>query len=196
MLLLVLFALQHSVMARPGFKKVWCKVVPRPIERSTYVMITNLITILMLWQWQGMGDPVWDLQSPGLRIVMWVLFAIGWLLVPVVSLMIDHFDLFGTRQVWFYLRGKEYTYLPFRVPFLYRFVRHPLYVGWMMAFWFTPTMSKGHLLFAVVQTVYMVIAAVIEERDLVGHFGEKYETYRRQVPMFVPNPFATYKADS
>jgi protein-S-isoprenylcysteine O-methyltransferase Ste14 len=114
------------------------------------------------------------------------LFAVGWLLVPAASVLIDHFDLFGTRQVWFYLRGREYQGLPFRVPSLYKNVRHPLYIGWMIAFWATPTMSAGHLLFAAVMTGYMASAAMVEERDLIAHFGEQYQEYRRRVPMFVP----------
>jgi protein-S-isoprenylcysteine O-methyltransferase Ste14 len=184
--LLALFAVQHSVMARPAFKRVWTRIVPQPIERSTYVLISNLLVILLMWQWRGIDTIVWDPQQPVVRVAFWGLFAVGWLLVPLVSLMIDHFDLFGTRQVWLHATGREYKALSFRVPLLYKYVRHPLYIGWMTAFLATPTMTVGHLLFAVVLTVYMGVAALIEERDLVAHFGQQYEEYRRRVPMFFP----------
>jgi protein-S-isoprenylcysteine O-methyltransferase Ste14 len=161
-------------------------VVPKPIERSTYVLVSNLVVILLMWQWQGIDVPVWDVEQPVGRVVMWGLFAVGWLLVPTASLMIDHFDLFGTRQVWLYLRRRDNVPQPFRTPLLYQRVRHPLYVGWALAFWATPTMSVGHLLFSGTMTLYMVIAACIEERDLVNYFGEHYRAYQRRVPMFIP----------
>jgi len=186
LLLLGLFAVQHSVMARPAFKKLWTRIVPPVIERSTYVLVSNLVTILLMWQWRGLDAVVWDVQQPGLRALLWGLFALGWLLVPAVTFMIDHFDLFGLRQVWLHLRRVEYRPLPFRVPLLYRRVRHPLYVGWTILFWATPTMTAGHLLFAAVLTGYMALAALVEERDLIVHFGQRYEDYRRRVPMFVP----------
>jgi methanethiol S-methyltransferase len=186
LLLMSLFAVQHSVMARPAFKRLWTCIVPKPIERSTYVLASCLVTIVLMWQWQGIDRIAWDVQNPQLRMLMWGLFAAGWLLVPIVSLLINHFDLFGTRQVWLYLRGREYTPLEFRVPLFYKHVRHPLYLGWALAFWATPTMTVGHLMFAGVLTLYMVGAAVIEERDLISHFGEQYREYRRRVPMFVP----------
>jgi methanethiol S-methyltransferase len=184
--LLLLFGVQHSVMARPAFKQVWTRIIPKPIERSTYVLISCAVTILLMWQWRGIGEVVWNPQNSVLRAVLWILFAIGWLLVPLVSLMINHFDLFGTRQVWLYLRGREYEPLTFRVPMFYKYVRHPLYIGWATAFWATPTMTLGHLLFASVLTGYMGLAALLEERDLVDYFGDQYSTYRREVPMFVP----------
>jgi methanethiol S-methyltransferase len=186
LLLLGLFAAQHSIMARPAFKRIWTRIVPEPIERSTYVLMANLVTILLIWQWRGIGPVIWDVHQPMLRAILWGLFAIGWLLVPFVSLLINHFDLFGTRQVWLHLQGREYTSLPFRTPLFYKRVRHPLYIGWTISFWATPTMTAGHLLFAVVLTVYMGLAAMIEERDLVNYFGHQYEQYRRRVPMFVP----------
>jgi protein-S-isoprenylcysteine O-methyltransferase Ste14 len=186
LLLLGLFAAQHSIMARPGFKRVWTRIVPQPIERSTYVLVTCAVTALLVWQWRGIDGVIWDIQQPVLRTAMWGLFAIGWLLVPVVSLLIDHFDLFGTRQVWLHLLGRDYESLPFRVPLFYKHVRHPLYIGWTIAFWATPTMTVGHLLFAFVMTGYMGLAAIVEERDLVDHFGQQYQTYRQRVPMFVP----------
>jgi methanethiol S-methyltransferase len=186
LLLLGLFAAQHSIMARPAFKRIWTRIIPQPIERSTYVLVSCAVTALLMWQWRGIDTPVWDVQYPVLRSVLWGLFAIGWLLVPLATMLINHFDLFGTRQVWLYLRGLDYKSLPFRVPSLYKHVRHPLYIGWAIAFWATPTMSVGHLLFAVVLTDYMILAALIEERDLVDHFGQQYADYRRQVPMFIP----------
>ena len=184
--LLALFAVQHSVMARPAFKRVWTRIVPQPIERSTYVWASCAVTILLMWQWRGIDHVIWDVQQPMLRGLLWGLFAVGWLLVPVVSLLINHFDLFGTRQVWLHLRGHDYEGLPFRVPSLYKHVRHPLYIGWAISFWATPTMTAGHLLFAGVLTVYMGVAAIFEERDLIAYFGHQYEDYRRSVPMFVP----------
>jgi methanethiol S-methyltransferase len=185
-LLLILFGAQHSIMARPAFKRHWTRILPEPIERSTYVLVSCAVTFLLMWQWRGMDEIVWDEQHPLLRGLLWCLFAVGWLLVPLASLLINHFDLFGTRQVWLYLRGREYQSLPFRVPSLYKHMRHPLYVGWAIAFWAAPTMTTGHLLFAGVLTGYMVLAASIEERDLISHFGEKYKEYRRNVPMFIP----------
>ena len=186
LLLLVLFAVQHSVMARPAFKRVWTRIVPQPIERSTYVLLSCLVTILMMWQWRGIDTVLWNIEHPAVRAAAWGLFAMGWLLVPLASVFIDHFDLFGTRQVWLYLRGQEYTSLPFRAPALYKNVRHPLYVGWFIALWVTPTMTVGHLLFTGVLTVYIMLAAVVEERDLVAHLGHQYEEYRQRVPMFLP----------
>lgn len=185
-LLLALFAVQHSVMARPAFKRIWTRLVPEPIERSTYVLLSCLVIGLMMWQWRSLDGVVWEVHEPILRNIVWGLFVCGWLFVPAVSLMIDHFDLFGTRQVWLHLQGRDYQSLPFRVPLLYSQVRHPLYIGWTIAFWATPTMTLGHLLFAGVLTAYMALAALVEERDLIAHFGRQYEEYRRQVPMFVP----------
>jgi protein-S-isoprenylcysteine O-methyltransferase Ste14 len=186
LLLVAVFAVQHSVMARPAFKRLWTRLVPTAIERSTYLVLANLVTLLLIWQWQPMGAVVWDVRQPLARTTLWVLFAAGWLAVPLVTLLINHFDLFGLRQVWLYFQGKPYTSLPFRTPLAYAHVRHPLYLGWALAFWATPTMTAGHLLFAGAMTVYMMAAAVVEERDLVGHFGAAYSKYRKQVPMFVP----------
>jgi protein-S-isoprenylcysteine O-methyltransferase Ste14 len=193
LLLLALFAVQHSVMARPAFKKVWTRIVPQPIERSTYVLFSCVVCFVLMWQWRTIDLVVWDIQEPTLRTVAWVIFAAGWLLVPGVTMLINHFDLFGVRQVWLHLQGKDYTALPFREPLAYKHVRHPLYIGWAIAFWATPTMTIGHLLFAGVMTIYMALAAIIEEKDLVSHFGQQYEDYRRRVPMFVPRlrPLAT-----
>jgi protein-S-isoprenylcysteine O-methyltransferase Ste14 len=186
LLLIAAFALQHSIMARPAFKRIWARIIPQPIERSTYVLASCIVTIVLIWRWQAVNKVIWEVQHPVARSLLWGLFATGWLLVPLVSLMIDHFDLFGTRQVWLFLRGREYTHGPFRTPMLYQRIRHPLYVGWATAFWVTPTMTLGHLLFAAAMTSYMALAVRVEERDLVEHFGRQYEDYQRRVPMFVP----------
>jgi protein-S-isoprenylcysteine O-methyltransferase Ste14 len=186
LLLIGLFGVQHSIMARPWFKRVWTRLVPQPIERSTYCLFSCIVTFILMWQWRGLDAVVWDVQDPVGRGLLWALFAAGWLMVPAVSLMINHFDLFGTRQVWLYLRGRPYTPLPFRTPMLYNRIRHPLYVGWALAFWATPTLTLGHLLFAGVLTLYMAVAAVIEEHDLVNHFGDAYREYQRRVPRYIP----------
>jgi protein-S-isoprenylcysteine O-methyltransferase Ste14 len=164
--LLGLFAVQHSVMARQGFKKLWTKIVPVPVERSTYVLLSSLCLILLFWQWRPLGGVIWDVQAPAARGILYGFYALGWLLVLVATFLINHFDLFGLRQVWLYLRKKEYTPLKFGTPFLYRYVRHPLYVGWFFAFWATPTMTIAHLVFAIATTAYILIAIQIEERDL------------------------------
>ncbi len=194
--LIALFGLQHSIMARPAFKRAWTRIVPEPIERSTYVFASCAVTILLMWQWRTVDLVVWDVQNPVGRGLLYGLFALGLVMVPTVTLMINHFDLFGTRQVWLYLRGREYTSLPFRTPLLYSQIRHPLYIGWAIAFWATPTMTVGHLLFAAGMTGYMLLAVVFEERDLVAHFGRQYEDYRRRVPMFVPRLGAANPAAS
>lgn len=185
-LLIALFAVQHSVMARPGFKGWWTRFVPSEIERSTYVLASCVVTVLLMAAWQPIGPNVWDVQQPVARGLLWGLFAAGWLMVPIVSLLINHFDLFGTRQVWLRFRGRAYTYLPFRTPGIYRFVRHPLYVGWMVAFWATPTLSVGHLLFAGLMSAYMLAAIPVEERDLIGVHGDQYRRYRARVPALIP----------
>jgi protein-S-isoprenylcysteine O-methyltransferase Ste14 len=186
LLLVAVFALQHSIMARPAFKRLWTRVVTPAIERSTYVWIANAVTLVLIWQWRPIDAVVWNATHPVARGVLWALFAAGWLAVPLVSLMISHFDLFGTRQVWLHFQGKPYASLPFRTPLAYALVRHPLYLGWALAFWATPTMTAGHLLFASSMTIYMIAAALVEERDLVAHFGRAYREYQEEVPMFVP----------
>jgi protein-S-isoprenylcysteine O-methyltransferase Ste14 len=186
--LLGIFAVQHSVMARPWFKEQWTRVVPKPLERSTYVLLSSLALILLFWQWRPLGGVVWSVEDPIGVVAFRVLFAFGWLLVLMSTFLINHFDLFGLRQVWLYMRGKEYRPLKFGTPFLYKFVRHPLYVGWFFAFWMTSTMTFAHLLFAVATTAYILIAIQFEERDLVREHGESYEEYRRSVPMLVPVP--------
>ena len=174
-------------MARPTFKRWWTRFVPTPIERSTYVLVSNLLMVLLLWQWQPMQGVVWEVQSSAVATTLWALYGLGWLIIVFSSLLINHFDLFGTRQVWMHLRGKEYTHLPFRVPSLYKFVRHPLYVGWLLAFWVTPTMTVGHLVFSIANTVYILIAIQFEERNLIEYHSE-YADYRRRVPSLVPFP--------
>jgi protein-S-isoprenylcysteine O-methyltransferase Ste14 len=185
-LLLGIFAVQHSVMARPWFKRVWTRVIPEPAERSTYVLLSSLALIALFVYWQPLGGMVWNIENPTARLVMYQLFGLGFGIVLIATFLINHFDLFGLRQVWLYLVGKPYTQLSFRTPLFYRYVRHPLYVGWMMAFWFTPTMTGAHLLFAIMTTAYMLAAIRWEEHDLVMVFGEKYTRYRESVPMLIP----------
>lgn len=185
-LLIALFGLQHSVMARLGFKRWLTQVVPQPVERSTYVLATNVVMGVFFWQWRPLGGVVWELDLPAARGAAWSLFAIGGLTVLVTTFLINHFDLFGLRQVYLYFRGREYTHLPFVTPGPYRFVRHPLYIGWLLAFWATPVMTLAHLLFATGMTAYILIAICLEERDLVAAHPA-YADYRRRVPMLIPN---------
>jgi protein-S-isoprenylcysteine O-methyltransferase Ste14 len=185
-LLLGLFAVQHSVMARPAFKRWWTRFVPRPVERSTYVLFSSLALLLLFSAWQPMGGTLWDVRHPLGRGVIYTLFAGGWLLVLVATFLINHFDLFGMRQVWLYATHRPYTPLEFKTPGLYRYVRHPLYVGWLLTFWATPTMTAAHLVFAIATTAYILIAIQLEERDLAGIHGSAYEAYRQKVPMLVP----------
>ena len=187
-LLLGIFAVQHSVMARPAFKRWWTQLVPQAVERSTYVLLSNLALILLYWQWQPMNGVVWDVENIAGRNLLWAIFFIGWVMVLVSTFLINHFDLFGLRQVYLYMKGQEYTPISFRTPFLYKLVRHPIMLGFIVAFWATPDMSAGHLLFSVATTAYILIALQLEERDLVGHYGATYEEYRRQVSMVFPFP--------
>jgi protein-S-isoprenylcysteine O-methyltransferase Ste14 len=184
--LLALFAVQHSVMARPWFKERWTRVVAPALERSTYVLLSSLALILLFRFWQPLGGTVWAVADPFGRFVLRALFAFGFTLVLIATFLINHFDLFGLRQVWLFLRGRPYTYLRFGTPGPYRLVRHPLYVGWFFAFWMTPTMTYAHLLFAMATTAYILIAIRFEERDLVREHGSVYEEYRRRVPMLIP----------
>jgi methanethiol S-methyltransferase len=188
--LLGLFALQHSIMACPAFKRWWTTFVPAPVERSTYVLFSSLALLLLFWQWQSMGGTIWHVENSTARLLLYGLFTFGWLLVLVSTFLINHFDLFGLRQVYLYLRGKEYTALNFATPWPYKLVRHPLYVGWLFAFWATPTMTAAHLVFALVTTAYILIAIRLEEQDLLAAHGEAYAEYRRHVPMLVPRFFA------
>ena len=186
--LLGVFAVQHSVMARRWFKERWTQIVPWAVERSTYVLCASLALALLIWQWRPIGFPIWTVQEPVVRVVLWTLFASGWGLVLVVTFLINHFDLFGLRQVWLLLIGKPYKPVRFVTPLPYRYVRHPLYFGFLLAFWMTPYMTLAHLVFAVLTTTYILIAIQLEERDLVAEHGAAYEDYRRTVPMILPGP--------
>jgi protein-S-isoprenylcysteine O-methyltransferase Ste14 len=185
-ILLTIFAVQHSVMARPWFKERWTQIVPWAIERSTFVLFASLALLLLFWQWRPIGIQVWSVENAAARIFLWTVFAAGWGTVLVVTFLINHFDLFGLRQVWLPLVGQPYTRVSFRTPMPYRYVRHPLYFGFLLAFWSTPNMTLAHLVFAVATTAYIVIAIQFEERDLVAEHGEQYEAYRHRVPMLLP----------
>ena len=185
-LLLAIFGIQHSVMARPGFKQWWTRIVPKHIERSTYVMISNLLVALLVWQWQPMVGVVWNVDHPVGKLILWGLFGLAWVILVLASFMINHFDLFGTRQVYLYLRGRECSQLKFETKGFYKYIRHPLMLGWIVGFWSTPQMTVGHLVFAIGTTLYILIAIQIEERDLLRFHGEAYESYRRQVSMLLP----------
>ena len=184
--LLALFALQHSIMARPAFKRWWTKFVPEPIERSTYVLLASLCLLLLFWYWQPLGGIIWNVESEAGRLVLQSLCLLGFGIVLVSTFLINHFDLFGLRQVGLYFIGEKYEPLPFRTPLFYKYVRHPLYLGFIIAFWATPTMTAAHLFFAIMTTGYMITAIQFEENDLVKHFGEKYRAYKRAAPMLIP----------
>jgi protein-S-isoprenylcysteine O-methyltransferase Ste14 len=183
--LLALFAVQHSGMARPAFKRWLTRFVPATAERSTYVLLSSAALLVLFWQWRPLGGVVWDVPGEVGRAVVYALFAIGWLIVLATTFLINHFDLFGLRQVWLAFRGRPYTQLRFATPWPYRLVRHPLYIGWLTVFWAAPTMTAAHLLFAVGMTAYILAAIRWEERDLVAAHPE-YATYRRKVPMLLP----------
>jgi protein-S-isoprenylcysteine O-methyltransferase Ste14 len=186
--LLGLFGVQHSIMARSWFKSWWTTIIPKSIERSTFVLITSIILGLMFWQWRPMAGIVWQADAAALRAILTVLSLLGWLVVLYATFIIDHFDLFGLRQVYLHWRGRDYTPPRFVEGSLYGVVRHPLMTGFLMAFWFTPTMTHGHLLFAGVTTIYVLVAVRFEERDLVRLIGPAYGRYRERTPMILPFP--------
>lgn len=186
LLLLSIFAVQHSLMARPTFKRWWTRIIPEPIERSTYVLLSSVALLLLFHLWEPMGGIIWEVSNPVGIAILYGLYAGGWLLVLVATFWIHHFDLFGMRQVWLYLRGQEYTPLGFMTPGLYKHVRHPLYVGWLTVFWATPTMTVAHFVFALATTAYILVAIQLEERNLEEFHGQPYADYRRRVPMLIP----------
>jgi len=184
--LLMVFVVQHTIMARPAFKREWTKIVPQPIERGTFVLAASLALMLIFWQWRPIPTLVWDIQQPIARTILWTLYLSGYGLVLFSSFLIDHFDLFGLRQVYFHFTGREYHHPPFIERSIYRRIRHPLMAGFLIAFWCTPTMSQGHLLFAVLSTGYIFFGIAVEERDLLQILGPDYRAYRERTPMILP----------
>ncbi len=186
--LLALFGVQHSVMARRGFKEWWTKIVPHPVERSTYVLATNLVIALFIWQWRPIPGLIWSVDDRIAQYLLLGLAGIGWGTALLATFLINHFELFGLQQVFNHWRGRSVEPPSFSTPMLYRFVRHPLYLGFILGFWATPYMSVGHLMFAIVMTGYIFIGIFFEERDLVARFGDEYRRYRQRVPMILPFP--------
>ncbi len=194
-LLLGIFAVQHSVMARPGFKQWWTRLVPEPIERSTYTLASALALLLLFWQWRPIPALVWQVEQPLAETLLTAFCFTGFGIVLYATFLIDHFDLFGLRQVFLHLRGEPYQHRPFGTPSLYKRLRHPLYLGWFIAFWATPQMSYGHLLFSLLTSAYIFIAIPLEERDLIRLLGDDYRRYRERIPMFVRLPGLSPKRD-
>jgi protein-S-isoprenylcysteine O-methyltransferase Ste14 len=187
-LLLSLFAVQHSVMARQWFKRAWTKIVPLTVERSTYVLIASLVLLLLYWQWRPITTVVWEVQDPTGSLALIALFWIGWIMVLVSTYLVDHFALFGLKQVYYYFKGTPIEPVPFKTPGLYKAVRHPLYLGFIIGFWSTPRMTVGHLFFAIMTTAYILVAIQFEERDLLRSYGDRYREYRKKVWMIIPLP--------
>jgi protein-S-isoprenylcysteine O-methyltransferase Ste14 len=192
--LLALFAVQHSVMARPAFKRWWTRIVPEAAERSTYVLASSLALIVLFIYWEPIGGVLWNAPEGAVTAVILGLYAFGWALLLYTTFLIDHFDLFGLAQVWRQLQGESYRPPQFRTPSLYRVVRHPLYVGWLIIFWAAPTMTIAHLVFAVMTTAYILIAIQFEERDLISAFGSEYSSYKSRTPMLIPRPWGSRRA--
>lgn len=196
LLLILLFGLQHSVMARPAFKRWWTRIVPEPIERSTYVVAASSVLGLIMWQWKPIAEPIiWSVHQRLGVMTLEALFWMGWGVLLLSTFLINHFELFGLRQAYAKLVGRPIPVQEFRTPLLYRHVRHPIYLGFLIAFWATPTMTAGHLLFAVSLTFYILTGIYFEERDLVAHFGERYRRYRKQAGMLVPSLRKTLRED-
>ena len=184
--LIALFGIQHSVMARKSFKKKWTQIVARPIERSTYVLFSSIAVLLLLWFWQPLPSVIWEVEVTWGTLILEGVFWLGWLVVFLSTWMIDHFNLFGLKQVWNYMRGEEQMHPEFQKPALYKYVRHPLMFGFLIAFWSAPVMTLGHLVFSAGMTLYIIIGVYFEEKAMIRRFGEKYESYRKQVPKFFP----------
>jgi methanethiol S-methyltransferase len=187
-LLLGLFAIQHSVMARQWFKKGWTRLIPRPIERSTYVLLASLCLVLLFWQWRPMQEVIWSVQAKVAVIALQAGFWLGWGILLISTFLVNHFDLFGLRQVGLFAKGEHYTPIGFKQPAFYRIVRHPIYLGFVIAFWCAPTMTLGHLIFSIATTAYILLAIQFEERDLVSYFGDVYREYRLRTSMLLPIP--------
>jgi protein-S-isoprenylcysteine O-methyltransferase Ste14 len=188
-LLLGLFAIQHSVMARPAFKRWWTRFVPQPVERTTYVMLASLTMLLLYWQWRPMPELIWSVSHPGGVAVLHLIFWLGWALLLISTFLLNHFELFGLLQVWARLRGRTLPAPVFKMPSFYKRVRHPIYLGFLLAFWATPSMTAGHLLFAIGTSGYILLGIYLEERDLIALFGDQYRRYRQRVPMLIPLPW-------
>ena len=184
--LLAVFALQHSIMARKGFKKIWTKIIPTPLERSTYTLFSSLALILLFWQWRPLGGIIWNIQDPSFAFILQILCGFGFLIVLITTFLINHFDLFGLRQVWLYFRQKKYTPLGFTTPGPYKLIRHPLYFGWLLAFLATPIMTVAHLVFFIGTAAYIFVAIKFEENDLISEHGKRYINYKKSVPMILP----------